>query len=243
MDRSGTGRGATRSVRSQRSCSGARLVTSSASPGHAASKSARWAAAGNTCSKLSSTSNWRRSRKASTRRSSQLRRPMFRRLRALARALRTCAGSRTGVRSAKATPSAKRSGPAASEAAAASARRVLPTPAGPVNVSSRTSSVVSSCRMSASSSDRPTSGVGGDAARRASVTRASREVAAHSPARTSWALTRARAAASNWARASPSNPSALASNSTVALRGMRRLPCSSAAMVFGLRPALAASCS
>ena len=67
-------------------------------------------------------------------------------------------GSRTAARSTKTAPS-RSSCPSSS--AAASARRVLPVPPGPVRVTSRTSSRRSSAVIAATSSRRPRSGVGG----------------------------------------------------------------------------------
>ena len=71
-------------------------------------------------------------------------------------------GSRTSVRSTNATPSGKRE---AAAAATAIASRVLPTPGGPVSVSSRVSGSASSRSSAATSSSRPTSasvGVGSE---------------------------------------------------------------------------------
>ena len=67
-------------------------------------------------------------------------------------------GSCTGARSTKTTPSAKRG---AASAATASARRVLPTPGGPVRVSSRASGSESVARSGASSACRPIRGSAG----------------------------------------------------------------------------------
>ncbi len=156
--KSGTASGGTRSVCSQRSCSGTRLVTSRHRPGQLASKSASAAPAGSTCSKLSSTSSSAaRSRRTSRSRSGSGGWPVSVRPRVRAMAGSTRDGSRTGARSTRATPSANRS---ASCAAAARARRVLPTPAGPVSVSRRAPSSDRRRWIVASSAVRPISGVG-----------------------------------------------------------------------------------
>ena len=154
--RSGTASGRRRRVCSQRSCRGTRLVTSSVTPGQAASSAASWEAAGNTCSKLSRMSSSVRSRRYSASRSSRGRRPLSTMPSLWASVGSTRLGSRTGARSTSVTPSGNLS---AIWAPASRARRVLPTPAGPVTVSRRTCSPTSHWRMVSSSSPRPRSGV------------------------------------------------------------------------------------
>ena len=68
----------------------------------------------------------------------------------------TRSGSRTGVRSTNTTPSRNSD---AAAAAAAIARRVFPTPGGPVSVISRSSALVIAAPSAASSASRPISGV------------------------------------------------------------------------------------
>ena len=244
--RSGTGSGRMRSVCSQRNCSCTRLVTSSTRPGHAARRSASGAVAASRCSKLSSTTSCCRSASASIRRSGSSRLPTSRKPSPWASALSTRAGSRTGVRSTSVTPSGKRCVSPARRAAAASARRVFPTPAGPVSVSSRTPSTVNNRWIVFSSSTRSTSAGGaavGHHGRRAHAASESRADAAWARSGTLVPAVRRDTATKSCARSCASNPSASASSSTVTPRGVRRLPRSSAAMASGLSPMRAASSS
>jgi hypothetical protein len=173
----------------------------------------------------------------------------------------TRSGSRTGVRSTNMTPSGKRwlpSGASSTRRAAASrARRVLPTPAGPVRVSRRVSPATRDRTIVSSSCTRPTSGVGAasvqqDWRRGARSAPPWRSVSVSAPATVGVCLVvtappvppaLARAAATSSFRCCPLSASAAARSSTVPKRGVRRLPDSSAEMASGLRPALSASCS
>ncbi len=229
-------------------------------------------AAGSTCSKLSSTTNSRRPDSASSTRSSAGRPPTSSSPSARAIAPGTRSGWRTGVRSTSTTPSGKWSPcslPAeasARRAAAFRARRVLPTPAGPVSVSRRVPPATSDRTIVSSSCTRPTSGVGPASdqqgwrrgSRTAPSLRPVLQVSAVPPVPDSTPATVGvcpvattpsappavlRAAATSSSRCCPSSVSAAARSSTVANRGVRRLPDSSAEMALGLRPARAASCS
>ena len=117
---------------------GVRLVTRIVNLGHAARRSARSFAASNRCSKLSSTSSRRRSRKAATRLAARGWSDDSRT--ASERAIGRQDEVRTGHREQggrRWTPAAKRS---ATSSATRRASRVLPTPPGPVSVTRRTSS-------------------------------------------------------------------------------------------------------
>ena len=119
-------------TRSAATPTGSRLVASNATVGHdAVTRPASSAAASSTCSQLSRISSRRRPRRASTTLSS-IDRPSWRRTaRVVATAWATASGSATGASSHNHTPSGN--SPAAARAASV-ARRVLPTPPTPVNV-------------------------------------------------------------------------------------------------------------
>ncbi len=136
---------------------GERLVTRTFRPGLAARRSATNGAAAETCSKLSSTSNRRRPRRASSNVSFVGRVPSSRTRRARATAGATRRGSRSTARETKPTPSANAS---RRSDATWMARRVLPTPPGPVRVSKRTSGRRRVSTTAAMSLSRPISGEG-----------------------------------------------------------------------------------
>ncbi len=114
----------------------ARLVASTLRSGHEAMRVAISGAAAATCSRLSSTKRMSCSPRLTARCSQSGRSPSSRTPRARAMAASTRAGSRTGERSTKATPVAN-SG--ANVSATRRARRVFPTPPGPVSVTKRRS--------------------------------------------------------------------------------------------------------
>ena len=140
--------------------SGSRLVASTRKPGAAASsRSVRSATSATTCSQLSSTSN-REPMTAASRSTTVSAGPAISRTsiaacRASSSELLTDRASGvTAASSTKTTPSEKRS---ATSAAAARANRVLPTPPGPVSVTSREDARHES--TSAKASSRPMSSV------------------------------------------------------------------------------------
>ena len=141
---------------SPESRSRARLVTSTFRSGHAPMRSTRKGDASATCSKLSSTSKSRRfpevarqGRDRLVARARRGQRPGHRRNDEI--------GSATEASSTVTTPSAKSS---ATSSASVSARRVFPTPPGPVIVSSRRPRSPSTSRSAARSCPRPISLVG-----------------------------------------------------------------------------------
>jgi hypothetical protein len=128
------------------------------SVGTAISRSATCGAASSTCSKLSKTKSSSRSCKAAARLPRSGRSLTSRTPSACATAGKTSDGSRTAANGTNAAPSAK-SG--SSSEATAIARRVLPTPPGPVSVISRTSDLRNSLPAAAISRTLPISGVMG----------------------------------------------------------------------------------
>ena len=169
----GSASGGTGCSISPRTLRGARLVTSTVRPGHAATRPATSGAASSRCSRLSSTRRNRPSLSLSVRASYGVRPSLTAAPSEPSTAGITSAGSSIGASPTKATPSGK--SPEASEARAAStARRVLPTPPVPVSVSSRTPGRANRSATSPSSRSRPTSDVAGygsavDAARGGTV--------------------------------------------------------------------------
>ena len=154
---SGTGSGGTGCSCSPRRCSAARLVTTTLRPAQAPSSSAMAGAGGRICSKLSSRSSRRFSRTCSFKASSTGRLPTSRTPTVCAIVETTSAGSLIGASSTKKTPS---SYAWISSAATCTPSLVLPVPPGPVSVTSRTSSRLSSpCRVPTSRC-RPINGVG-----------------------------------------------------------------------------------
>ncbi len=156
----GSARGGTGSRCSPWSRSGARLAASTCNPGQAARRSPICAVAGSTCSQLSRTSRSRSGRRYAASATGSERSLLSRTPSACPMADSTNAGSRTGARSTTHTPSGKLPDPAASPAAA-SASRVLPTPPGPVRVSSGAASSSRNARAASSSAARPMSRVRG----------------------------------------------------------------------------------
>jgi len=156
----GVGRasGGTGKVCSPRTRSAARLVTSATTPGHAPSSAASAGPAPATCSMLSSSSSRSLSRKWAWSRSSTGCPAASRRPSARAMVGSAKAGSRRAARLTVTTPSAKA---LSRPATTCWARRVLPTPPGPVSVSRRTSGWRSRCATAASSRSRPSNGVSG----------------------------------------------------------------------------------
>ena len=133
---SGRESGGTRNSCSPDTPSATRLVTRTFSRGQASSRSETTGAAGRRCSKLSSTRSRRRSASKWWSRATEKSCPASRPPSAWKIAGATCSGAPTAPRETNATPSRKAP---ASSSATAIARRVLPTPPGPVSVSSRTS--------------------------------------------------------------------------------------------------------
>ena len=120
---------------SPETCSTARLVTSIVSKGHAVRRLLTSDAASRRCSKLSRMRSDRRSRRNAWIPSSTGCAPVSRTAKAWAMAEATCVGSWTGASATNQTPSGKS---AAMSCATRMASRVLPTPPGPVSVTSRT---------------------------------------------------------------------------------------------------------
>ena len=153
-----SGSGATGNSRSPESRSPIRLVIRSVTPGQASRRSRSRGPAVTTCSKLSRTRSRRLSARTSIRRSRSDSVPMSRSPSAPAMVSRTRLGLAIGARLTKATPSGKSS---TTSVAAAIARRVLPTPPGPVKVSRRTPGSRSSVTTAASSWSRAIKRVSG----------------------------------------------------------------------------------
>ncbi len=154
----GSESGGTGNSRSPDKRSGARLVTSTVSCGQATSSSPICRAASRTCSQLSSTSSRGRARSVMISRSTSGCSPASRTPTACAMVGTTRWGSVSGARATNATPSAPSS---AHRVATSIARRVLPTPPGPVSVSNRTSGRRRRAAIVAASCSRPTSAVSG----------------------------------------------------------------------------------
>ena len=150
-----------------------------------------------------------------------------------AMALSTSPGSRSGARSTKTTSSAKSP---ANAPATSIASRVLPTPPGPVSVSSWVSPRRSSFTTAAVTPARPISGVSGRGMARRGVP-ATSAVSLAAPGRAG------RAAASSSARCSGPAPSASASSATVASRGLRSGSRSRSLTALALSPARSARAS
>ena len=235
----GTGNGASRYAASLAIRSGSRLVARTRTSSQACSRPAHSSAAAPiTCSQLSSTSS-------SCRRASTAPAPpaagipgCSRTPSATATADGTCAGSRTGASSASHTPSANR---AATRPATAPASRVLPTPPGPVTVTSRCSS--SRPATSRTAAARPTKLVSAaeNPCMPPAVTGGASAAARRLAASTSPAGARPRAAATNTGRTGSARPSAPASSRAVSLRAVRLMPRSRSLTDRGLRPAASAS--
>ena len=126
-------------------------MTRSCVPGAPASSSASMGAASSTCSRLSRTSSVRRPRRWTTSASVARCREVSLRPSVEAIVVATRPGSTIGASS---TNTVSRDRP--SPVVASTASRVLPVPAGPVSVRSRTSARPSSARISRSSFSRPT---------------------------------------------------------------------------------------
>ena len=203
---SGTARGSTPTSCSAVSASRVRLVAKMHSRGAAASRAARSGAASKTCSQLSNTSKSCRSARYARRRSATGRWPAPRTPRRSAIVGTTSSGSRMGVRSTKAIPSAKS---AVTIRALSRATRVLPTPAGPVRVRRRTSPRRTMATTAATSCSRPTNGVAGSGSGAPGST---------SSAASAW-KSAGRAAASSAARSVFERLRASASMRTVSSRG------------------------
>ena len=153
----GSGRASGRrgSVRSHRRCSGSREVARTTSPLHVANRPPTSVAASSRCSKLSRTNRMRRAPRWLRVASSTLPSPVCGAPTARAMAAATRVGSGSGARSANRM--SEKPGLPRKDSATATARRVLPTPPGPITVRSRTSSASTCARIVASSSSRPMS--------------------------------------------------------------------------------------
>ncbi len=152
---SGSTSGGTGNWCSPATCRTARLVTSTVSRGQAIISPATVGAAAATCSNLSSRMSMSRRANEAARRSGSDRSPASRTPSAWAIAGSTSAGSASGARSTNQTPSPNSS---PRSAATSTARRVLPTPPGPVRVTRGTSCRSSRARTAASSPSRPIRG-------------------------------------------------------------------------------------
>ena len=135
-----------------------RLVARTVSPGQPPSRSATSGAAATRCSKLSSTSSSRRSRRNAISRSTIVSSPATRTPRTWAMADATRSGSEIEAKPTNHTPPGKSS---TRSAATRIASRVFPTPPGPVRVSRRRSGRRSHGTRAATSPSRPTSDVSG----------------------------------------------------------------------------------
>ena len=133
-------------------------MTRTFNPGQTERRSATSGAASTTCSKLSSTSSRRLSRRNTASCASSGSVPVSRKGKACAMAETTRSGLVMGARSTNQIPSENAS---TRLVATWRARRVLPTPPGPVKVSRRISSWRSRSTSTATSRSRPTSGVSG----------------------------------------------------------------------------------
>jgi hypothetical protein len=235
LSSTGTASGATGNSRSPRSRNRVRLVARTDSE-LAARSSPTSGMAGNRCSQLSRTSSRRHSASTVLSSSGSGRSPRSPTPSPCAIAFGTSTGSRIGARSTQTTPSAK-SGTSA--VATAMARRVLPTPPGPVRVRSRVPAAPSAGRSnahaSATSSSRPTSGVRG---------RGSRDEVGRGIGLAAGGSARAGCAALiRLDRDSASSPRASARRRTVSARGARRRPRSRSCTPRALTPARSASAS
>ena len=145
------------SSRSARTRKGARLVARTTRSGQRATRSASTGAAPVSCSRLSSTTitrrPWRCETSARTGSATSSGRPSA----AVTRG-RTSPGSRTAARSTNTAPPGKAD---ASRRRTSVARRVLPTPPGPVMVTRRCAPDCTRARSSSISASRPMSGVDG----------------------------------------------------------------------------------
>ena len=242
--RSGTASGWTTNSRSPRRWRRSRLVTSMTSSGQAASNSAMSGAAPSRCSKLSRTSAILREPIAAANDAAIAcgAGSLVPRARAIAPAtsgVAFSAGPMMWANSTQATPSGKA---AAIASAAAMARRVLPTPPGPVSVMRR------ACPNShregdfATSRSRPMRRVGG---RGGDCNRPHSPLVARGSARGAVAaLRRGRrrlGGGEQPSRSSSASDRASARARTVYGRGVARRPVSRAPMPSGLRPARSAS--
>ena len=226
-DVAGSESGASGSSRSARRRSGARLVARTTTPGQASTSRATSGEAGSRCSRLSSTRRrGRPPRWAATTGQGRLPPPWVT-PRTWATVGSTSAGSRTAASSTTVTAP-----PNAVDARrpASIASRVLPTPPGPVRVSSRVPPGVSGAMTSPSSRRRPNIGGPGS------------PVGPSLPSGTGRAAA-ARSAAARSARCGSSRSSASARARKVCGYGLRRSPRSSAPMAFVVSPARSASSS
>ena len=152
----GSGSGGTGYSRSARSPSAARLVATIARPGQRASSSPRSGATPATCSRLSRINSQASSQNSSARAGTSAPVPDWSAPTARAIPASTCPGSATAASGTNTAPPPKRS---RSRWPAARASRVLPTPPGPVSVTSRTWGSVTSATTSPMACSRPTSEV------------------------------------------------------------------------------------
>ncbi len=220
--------GASGQMCSPRNDSGVRLVTSAVSRGQRTSSPARSPAAPATCSKLSSTSTQRPSEMiAATASAGSC--PMVREPSAAASAGSTSSAPGNALRSTPAAPSR----PPASRQATSWASRLLPTPPGPVTVTSRTLRSRASLVTAARSASRPTSELTG-AGSPMVVRRAGRRVTAGGALR---------ASRTNSARAAPVSSRASASARAVSRCGRRVVPRSRSPIVRTPTALRSASCS
>ena len=149
----GSGNGSMESACSPRTCNGARLVARICSAGQASRMCATTSATpAMRCSQLSKRSKVCRGRRWRSSASAIGWCGAAVTSRALASAPDTSAGSASGARSIQTTPSAKE---LVTSPAIASASRVLPTPPGPVSVSSGTASSSKKVRADTRSASRP----------------------------------------------------------------------------------------
>lgn len=185
--------------------------------------SASHRAAGNTCSKLSSSISVRRPEPRLASRATSATAGGSPVCSARQTAGPTRSGSAIGARSTKRTPAGKSS---PRPATTSSASRVLPAPAGPVRVTRRAPPERSIERARSNSAARPTSGVGGTGTHRSAA------FTAPEPCRADVAST---------SRSASVSRSASASSATVSRRGVRRRPRSSVLTASTLRPERSAS--
>jgi hypothetical protein len=141
--------------------SGIRLVASTTRPGQAIRRSARRGTPITTCSTLSSTSSRLVFRRVPINAIRTGFLPETDRLSAVAIEGRTSSGSRNGARFTNQTPSGNRPSDPVTRCPAAIAKRVFPTPPGPVIVTSRTLGRPNMATTSATSRSRPTKEVSG----------------------------------------------------------------------------------
>ena len=233
----GTASGGTCQRISPRMASGSRLVARMVSGGCASSSPTRPATASRTCSQLSMTSSVGSLGSAAATWSWIATTGCSDAPSACSTASGTCSGALTGPRSAQNVPPANLSRDAD---ATSRASRVLPTPPGPVSVTSR--SAASSWVTASASACRPNSGVidAGSTARGRTL-----PPAAGGPALSAGCTTAmpSLAACASSARSAGGKRSASAIIRTVDSRGAFLRPCSIAAIVAGLRRHRSASAS